>query len=117
MSKVAATHEVKAKLDEVKAKMAVTSKEYIPIPKEDPWTMQVAPPVQTMEQAVEMVKDVLGGTPIDESCIHGARIWKTGTSKAGKAWGGYMCAEKNKAKQCSPRWFVLASDGQWKPQV
>jgi hypothetical protein len=29
-----------------------------PVPKEDdPWTMQVAPPVQTMEEAVEMVQD------------------------------------------------------------
>jgi hypothetical protein len=28
-----------------------------------------------------------------------------------------MCVEKVKAKQCAPAWYVLTSDGQWKPQV
>ena len=88
MGKVAAQSQVKASIQEVKAKMADTSKEYVPVPKEDdPWTISSAAPVTTMEQAVEMVKDVLGGTPIDESCKHGPRVWKTGTSKAGKPWG------------------------------
>jgi hypothetical protein len=71
MSKVNEASKVKANIEEVKAKMAQTSNEYIPVPKaDDPWTVSSAAPVTTMEQAVEMVKDVLGGTATDESCIH-----------------------------------------------
>ena len=121
MSKVAASQEVKAKVAEVKAKMAETSKEYVPVQqKEDPWTMQVMAPVQTLETAVEMVKDVLGGTPVDESCIHGARVWKTGTSKAGKPWGHWKCMAQilGDAERCEPIWYEIDKEtGQWKPQV
>ena len=121
MSKVAASQEVKAKVEEVKAKMAETSKEYVPVQqKEDPWTMQVMAPVQTLETAVEMVKDVLGGTPVDESCIHGARVWKTGTSKAGKPWGHWKCMAQilGDAERCEPIWYEIDKEtGQWKPQV
>ena len=121
MSKVAASQEVKAKVEEVKAKMADTSKQYIPVPKEDdPWTVAPAAPVQTLEAAVEMVKDVLGGTPVDESCIHGARVWKTGTSKAGKPWGHWKCMAQilGDAERCDPIWYEIDKEtGQWKPQV
>jgi len=121
MSKVAASQEVKAKVAEVKAKMADTSKEYVPVPKEsDPWSQSFAAPVQTLETAVEMVKDVLGGTPIDESCIHGARVWKTGTSKAGKPWGHWKCMAQiqGDAERCEPIWYEIDKQtGQWKPQV
>jgi hypothetical protein len=121
MSKVAASQEVKAKVEQVKAKMADTSKEYVPVPKEsDPWSQSFAAPVQTLETAVEMVKDVLGGTPVDESCIHGARVWKTGTSKAGKPWGHWKCMAQilGDAERCEPIWYEIDKDtGQWKPQV
>jgi hypothetical protein len=121
MSKVAASQEVKAKVEEVKAKMADTSKEYVPVPKEsDPWSQSFAAPVQTLETAVEMVKDVLGGTPVDESCIHGARVWKTGTSKAGKPWGHWKCMAQilGDAERCEPIWYEIDKQtGQWKPQV
>jgi hypothetical protein len=121
MSKVAASQEVKAKVAEVKAKMADTSKEYVPVPKEsDPWSQSFAAPVQTLETAVEMVKDVLGGTPVDESCIHGARVWKTGTSKAGKPWGHWKCMAQilGEAERCEPIWYEIDKEtGQWKPQV
>jgi hypothetical protein len=121
MSKVAASQEVKAKVEQVKAKMADTSKEYVPVPKEsDPWSQSFATPVQTLETAVEMVKDVLGGTPIDESCIHGARVWKTGTSKAGKPWGHWKCMAQilGDAERCDPIWYEIDKEtGQWKPQV
>jgi hypothetical protein len=121
MSKVAATQEVKAKVEQVKAKMADTSKEYVPVPKEsDPWSQSFATPVQTLETAVEMVKDVLGGTPVDESCIHGARVWKTGTSKAGKPWGHWKCMAQilGDAERCEPIWYEIDKEtGQWKPQV
>ena len=121
MSKVAASQEVKAKVEQVKAKMADTSKEYVPVPKEsDPWSQSFAAPVQTLETAVEMVKDVLGGTPVDESCIHGARVWKTGTSKAGKPWGHWKCMAQiqGDAERCDPIWYEIDKvTGQWKPQV
>jgi hypothetical protein len=121
MSKVAASQEVKAKVEEVKAKMADTSKQYIPVQKEDdPWTVAPAAPVQTLEAAVEMVKDVLGGTPVDESCIHGARVWKTGTSKAGKPWGHWKCTVSRQNftdEPCDPIWYEISADGTWKPQV
>jgi hypothetical protein len=121
MSKVAASQEVKAKVEQVKAKMAETSKEYVPVQqKEDPWTMQVMAPVQTLETAVEMVKDVLGGTPVDESCIHGARVWKTGTKKTGGQWGHWKCMAQiqGDAERCDPIWYEIDKQtGQWKPQV
>jgi hypothetical protein len=121
MSKVAASQEVKAKVEQVKAKMADTSKEYVPVPKEDdPWSQSFAAPVQTMETAVEMVKDVLGGTPVDESCIHGARVWKTGTKKTGGQWGHWKCMAQilGDAERCDPIWYEIDKQtGQWKPQV
>jgi hypothetical protein len=121
MQKVQAHDEVRANIDKVKAKMAETSQEYVPVQqKEDPWTMQVAAPVVTMEQAVETVKAVLGGTAIDESCVHGARVWKTGTTKAGKQWGHWKCMAQiqGDAERCDPIWYEIDKQtGQWKPQV
>ena len=126
MSKVNRATEVKTKVEEVKAKMAQTSGEYVPVPVEsDPWNQSFAAPVQTMETAVEMVKSTLGATPVDESCIHGARIWKTGTSKAGKPWGHWKCVAAvtrdmpgGDAKPCDPIWYEIdKATGQWKPQV
>ena len=122
MSKVAAQSKVKANIDEVKAKMADTSKEYVPVEKaDDPWTISSAAPVTTMEQAVETVKAVLGDTPIDESCIHGARVWKTGTSKAGKQYGMWKCnisRQNTQDEPCDPIWYEIDKEsGQWKPQV
>jgi hypothetical protein len=125
MSKVKAKVEVQNIVQETKAKMATTAGEYVPVPKEeDPWTMQVAAPVQTMEQAVGMVKDVLGGTPTCESCIHGARVWKTGTSKAGKQYGMWRCPATSTRDMpggqvpCDPIWYEIDKEtGKWKPQV
>ena len=121
MAKVQEQSKVKAELDKVKAKMAQTSTEYIPVAKDnDPWTMQVAPPVQTLESAVEMVKSGLGGTTPDESCIHGARVWKTGTKKTGGEWGHWKCMAQimGDAQRCDPIWYEIdKATGQWKPQV
>ena len=121
MAKVQEQSKVKAELDKVKVKMAQTSGEYIPVEKDnDPWTMQVAPPVQTLESAVEMVKSSLGGTTPDESCIHGARVWKTGTKKTGGQWGHWKCMAQimGDAQRCDPIWYEIDKQtGQWKPQV
>ena len=125
MVKVAKGAEVKAKVEEVKAKMADTSKEYVPVPVEsDPWSQSFAAPAATMEQAVEMVKSSLGAMPVDESCIHGPRIWKTGTSKAGKPWGHWKCSAAITRDMpggqvpCDPIWYDIdKATGTWKPQV
>jgi hypothetical protein len=124
MGKVKAKVEVQNIVQETKAKMATTAGEYVPVAKEDdPWMIRETAPVQTMEQAVGMVKDVLGGTPTDESCIHGARVWKTGTSKAGKQYGMWRCPESSTRDMpggqvpCDPIWYEIAKDGTWKPQV
>lgn len=122
MEEVAKTQNVVA---EVKAKMAQTSKEYVPVVKEDdPWTQWEATPPATIEAAVDTVKQLLGGTAPDESCVHGARIWKTGTSKAGKPWGHWKCSAAvtrdmpgGNATPCDPIWYEISSDGTWKPQV
>ena len=121
MIKVAAKQEVVSKIQEVKKQMADTSKEYVPVAKaDDPWTQWEAAPVQTMEQAVETVKQVLGGTAADESCVHGARIWKTGTSKAGKPWGHWRCSAQVTSgtsagadDKCDPIWYEIKADGSW----
>jgi hypothetical protein len=124
MSKVAAKANNESLVQQTKAKMAQTATEYVPVPKEDdPWAIRPAEPVQTMEEAVSMVKDVLGGTATDESCIHGARVWKTGTSKAGKQYGMWRCPETSTRDMpggkipCDPIWYEIAKDGTWKPQV
>jgi len=124
MQKVAKGAEVKANIEEVKAKMADTSKQYVPVPVEsDPWTQWEATPPATMETAVDTVKQLLGGTAPDESCVHGARIWKTGTSKAGKQYGMWRCPETSTRDMpggqvpCDPIWYEISSDGTWKPQV
>jgi hypothetical protein len=124
MGKVKAKVEVQSIVQETKAKMADTAKEYVPVPVEsDPWNQSFAAPVQTMEQAVSMVKDVLGGTPTDESCIHGARVWKTGTSKAGKQYGMWRCPESSTRDMpggqvpCDPIWYEIKPDGTWGKQV
>jgi hypothetical protein len=124
MTKVAAKANNESLVQQTKAKMADTAKEYVPVPVEsDPWNQSFAAPVQTMEEAVSMVKDVLGGTPTDESCIHGARVWKTGTSKAGKQYGMWRCPETSTRDMpggkipCDPIWYEIAKDGTWKPQV
>ena len=118
MGKVSRGLEVKANIEEVKAKMADTSQQYVPVAKaDDPWTQWEAPPVATMEQAVEMVQSVLGGTMPEESCSHGARVWKTGTSKAGKPWGMWKCNPPHgTSNYCDPVWYSIAADGSWKPR-
>ena len=121
MEEVAKTQNVVA---EVKAKMAQTSKEYVPVPKEDdPWTIRDAQPAATVEEAVEMVKSVLGGKTESDipRCKQGEEmVWKTGVSKAGgKAWAHMRCIHHGFKMNdpCDPIWYEVASDGTWKPQV
>jgi hypothetical protein len=69
--------------------------------------------------AILEITTKLGGELQAEApqCSHGHMIWKQAKEDAPKNWGGYFCTERTKATQCTPRWYVLASDGKWKPQV
>ena len=123
MGKVAKGVEVKQTIDATKAKMAETAKEYVPVPVEsDPWTQWEAAPVVTMEQAVETVKSVLGGTTDKDiqRCKHGDMVWKTGTSRTGnKPWGHWRCMNHilGDAERCEPIWYEIAKDGTWQKRA
>ena len=56
----------------------------------------------------------VNGVPM---CAHGSMRWYQSKPDASKAWAGYFCSEKIKEKQCKPTWYVLTSDGTFKPQV
>jgi len=123
MQKVAKGVQVKETIEATKAKMADTATQYVPVAKaDDPWTTWEAAPVQTMEQAVETVKSVLGGTTEKDvqRCKHGDMIWKTGVSKAGKPWGHWRCINQVTSgsaaganDKCEPIWYEIKPDGSW----
>jgi hypothetical protein len=75
--------------------------------------------VPSLGSSMDEIKKQLGGTLAEEApqCSHGHMIWKRSHDGAPKTWGGYFCTERTKATQCPPRWYVLSSDGKWKPQV
>ena len=98
----------------------------------DPWTKKFGdvPSYKTAAEAeqsgipslgssMDEIAKQLGGQLVAEApqCSHGHRIWKQAHEGAPKNWGGYFCTERTKATQCAPNWYVLASDGKWKPQV
>jgi hypothetical protein len=125
MAKVGKAQEVKASIDEVKAKMASTSGEYIPVVKEeDPWTIKPATMPPTMEEAVATVKEIIGGQTEKDipRCPHGDMIWKTGQSGAGKAWGHFKCrnAVTGELTRCPKGedviWYEINKEGAWQRQ-
>jgi hypothetical protein len=75
--------------------------------------------IPSLGSSIDEVAKQLGGELIAEApqCAHGHRIWKQAHEGAPKNWGGYFCTERTKATQCAPNWYVLSSDGKWKPQV
>jgi hypothetical protein len=75
--------------------------------------------IPSLGSSMDEVAKQLGGQLVAEApqCNHGHMIWKQAHEGAPKNWGGYFCTERTKATQCTPRWYVLASDGKWKPQV
>ena len=75
--------------------------------------------IPSLGSSMDEIAKTLGGQLVAEApqCSHGHMIWKQAHEGAPKNWGGYFCTERTKATQCSPRWYVLASDGKWKPQV
>jgi hypothetical protein len=118
--------EVMEQIDQTPAKIANAEKDY------DYWTTKFGdvPSHKTAAEAeqagipslgssMDEIATKLGGELVQEAlqCSHGHMIWKQAATGSPKNWGGYFCTERTKATQCTPRWYVLASDGKWKPQV
>jgi hypothetical protein len=108
-----------------RAKLSEPKQDYIPVVKEDdPWTIKtVAMPI-TSEQAVQTVKEIIGGTTDKDvpRCEHGEMVWATGTSKAGKPWGHFKCvgAASGAMLRCGKGddiiWYEIAPNGSWRAQ-
>ena len=125
MGKVVKMTETKAVIDEVKAKMAETSGEYIPVVKEDdPWTIKPATMPPTMGEAVATVKEIIGGQTEKDipRCPHGDMMWRTGQSGAGKVWGHFKCsgAVTGELTRCAKGedviWYEINKEGAWQRQ-
>lgn len=93
---------------------------------DDPWTIKAVEPSEHVTMAVEDVAKAIGATVLtdDPRCEHGNRIWKTGTSKAGKPWGMWACDARPMNGQrfadvdkCDPLWYDIQKDGTWGPRV
>ena len=100
-------------------------KEHIPVVNEDdPWTIKTVAPPSTSAEAVEIVKEIIGGTTDKDvpRCPHGEMHWATGTSKTGKPWGHFKCmnAATGEMNRCAKGediiWYEIAPNGSWRPQ-
>jgi hypothetical protein len=119
MIKVVAAANTEQVIADTKAKLAQTAKEYVPIAKEDdPWTIREAAPAGTVDEAVKMVKDIIGGQterdiPKCSKCHDRKEMtWKTGVSvKNNKPWGNFSCFACKDVI-----WYEVGADGAWKPQ-
>jgi hypothetical protein len=119
MVKVQAHEQTKTLIEETKAKMSQTASTYVPIAKEDdPWTIREATPVSTVDEAVALVKDIIGGQtekdiPHCTGCHdHKPMSWATGVSgKTKKPWGKFGCFVCKDVL-----WYEIAADGSWQPQ-
>jgi hypothetical protein len=116
MSKVAAKNVAQSAIADAKAKMAQTSSEYVPVPKEDdPWAIREAAPAATVDEAVDMVKDIIGGQtqrdiPNCTKCdVPKPMSWKTGVSgKTKKPWGNFSCYACKDVQ-----WYEIKPNGSW----
>jgi hypothetical protein len=119
MSKVKVKADTEQVIANAKAKMAQTATEYVPIPKEDdPWTIRDAAPATTVDEAVGIVKDIIGGQtkqdiPHCSKCHDNKPMqWGTGISgKTKKPWGKFSCWVCKDVI-----WYEIAADGSWQPQ-
>lgn len=85
---------------------------------DDPWSKPFGEDgFSTAKSAMDDIKTKLGGEILAESpiCAHGHMLLKEGVSpKTNKAYRGHVCVEKVKANQCSPIWYEVGSNGEWK---
>ena len=92
---------------------------------DDPWTIKPIDESAPAQDAVQLVKDVLGGKTQEDipSCKHGEMVWKHGVSqKNKKPWGQFRCVKQGPTGPgaeafCDPIWYMISDDGSWKPQV
>ena len=120
MSKVASKSAADNAIQAAKAKMAQTATEYVPVAKEDdPWAIREAAPVSTVDEAVNLVKEIIGGTtekdiPHCSKCHdHKEMTWKTGISgKTKLPWGNFSCFACKETL-----WYEINKEtGAWQPQ-
>jgi hypothetical protein len=122
MTKVATMQATADAIAEAKAKMATTAKEYVPVAKEDdPWTIKDAAPVSNVDEAVALVKEIIGGQTEKDiphcPLCQKEMEWKTGTSKAGKHWGKMECKRFGGSGVCNQViWYEISKDGTWVQQ-
>jgi hypothetical protein len=107
-----------AEIAKAKAKMSQTASEYVPIAKEDdPWTIREAAPASTVDEAVNLVKEIIGGQtekdiPKCTKCDPAKEMsWKSGTGKNGKPYGKFDCWTCKEVI-----WYEIKADGTWGPQ-
>lgn len=123
MTKVKVKADTEALIADTKAKMSQTASTYVPIAKEDdPWTIREAAPASTVDEAVAIVKDIIGGQTERDIpvCKCGKPMaWKTGVGKNNKPWGHFKCSiwTKTTGAGCDlVNWYEIAADGSWQPQ-
>jgi hypothetical protein len=120
MSKVVAQANTEQVIADTKAKLAETAKEYVPVAKEDdPWTIRDAKPASTVDEAVAIVKDIIGGQTERDipNCKCGkAMAWRTGQGKNNKPWGHFACTNVPARKCMEPIWYEVSASGAWAPQ-
>ena len=99
----------------------------VPDVSDDLWTTKSVEAPKTSAEAVDLVKDIIGGQTEKHipNCSHGKpRVLRTGISKAGKQWAAWDCTYKanvyqvGQEKPCEPDriWLELSPSGTWVPQ-
>lgn len=86
---------------------------------DDPWSTKAVSEAPSAAEAVDLVKEVLGGVKIDKdiplcrNCHdHKPMAWRTGVSaKTNKPWANFNCFACKDVI-----WYNLAPDGTWKPR-
>jgi hypothetical protein len=56
----------------------------------------------------DVVDSIGSKTPTAQECVHGLMRLKTGISKGGKPYYGYLCI-----KGCNPVWATMTQNGNW----
>ena len=120
MTKVAVKANTEQVIADTKAKLAETAKEYVPVAKEDdPWTIKEVPGAATVDEAVAIVKDIIGGQTERDipNCKCGKPMaWRTGQGKNNKPWGHFACTNVPSRKCMEPIWYEVSASGAWAPQ-
>lgn len=107
----------KVKANEPKPLLTRLEEKIIMEVENDPWTTKAVSETPTASEAVDLVKEVLGGVKIDKdiplcrNCHdHKPMSWKTGVSaKNNKPWANFSCFACKDVL-----WYNLAPDGTWK---